>query len=405
MAQKELKRYRQGVSKKTRRKKRKEKQPPLNMSDAARLYRVILGHIQDRLPELMVEHQLTLAMLVTGMLRERSGQLKKIARGVQYDHKKESLAERFRRFVRNKHIQVEVEYAPFGQRIVQAVGAGPLVLLIDSSKMGGKCLCLMLSVYYKSRALPLAWVTFKGKKGHSSQQTQLALFEQVKALLPPELPVVLLGDGEFDGSEVIDWFNQQPTWQYVCRTDKSNKVFYQGQWQSLSQLPLQDGEETFLSQVRFTESNNVGPVNILVVWHEAKQEHWFFVTNLQTAAQAQAYYLWRFTIETLFSDLKDRGLHRSTEAHERLDDTRLWHPERLHRLIFAAAIAYFFTIVLGVEAIISRAFEQLVRTDAFYHSLFQLGLIYLDHLLNEYLDFPSLIDLPPPEAFEHVVLC
>jgi hypothetical protein len=397
MAQKELKRYRQGVSKKTRRKKRKEKQPPLNMSDAARLYRVILGHIQDRLPELMVEHQLTLAMLVTGMLRERSGQLKKIARGVQYDHKKESLAERFRRFVRNKHIQVEVEYAPFGQRIVQAVGAGPLVLLIDSSKMGGKCLCLMLSVYYKSRALPLAWVTFKGKKGHSSQQTQLALFEQVKALLPPELPVVLLGDGEFDGSEVIDWFNQQPTWQYVCRTDKSNKVFYQGQWQSLSQLPLQDGEETFLSQVRFTESNNVGPVNILVVWHEAKQEHWFFVTNLQTAAQAQAYYLWRFTIETLFSDLKDRGFH--------LDDTRLWHPERLHRLIFAAAIAYFFTIVLGVEAIISRAFEQLVRTDAFYHSLFQLGLIYLDHLLNEYLDFPSLIDLPPPEAFVHVVLC
>ena len=397
MAQKELKRYRQGVSKKTRRKKRKEKQPPLNMSDAARLYRVILGHIQDRLPELMVEHQLTLAMLVTGMLRERSGQLKKIARGVQYDCKKESLAERFRRFVRNKHIQVEVEYAPFGQRIVQAVGAGPLVLLIDSSKMGGKCLCLMLSVYYKSRALPLAWVTFKGKKGHSSQQTQLALFEQVKALLPPELPVVLLGDGEFDGSEVIDWFNQQPTWQYVCRTDKSNKVFYQGQWQSLSQLPLQDGEETFLSQVRFTESNNVGPVNILVVWHEAKQEHWFFVTNLQTAAQAQAYYLWRFTIETLFSDLKDRGFH--------LDDTRLWHPERLHRLIFAAAIAYFFTIVLGVEAIISRAFEQLVRTDAFYHSLFQLGLIYLDHLLNEYLDFPSLIDLPPPEAFEHVVLC
>ena len=405
MAQNELNRYRKGARKKTRRKKRKEKQPPLNMSDAARLYRVILGHIQDRLPELMVEHQLTLAMLVTGMLRERSGQLKKIARGVQYDHKKESLAERFRRFVRNKHIQVEVEYAPFGQRIVQAVGAGPLVLLIDSSKMGGKCLCLMLSVSYKSRALPLAWVTFKGKKGHSSQQTQLALFEQVKALLPPELPVVLLGDGEFDGSEVIDWFNQQPTWQYVCRTDKSNKVFYQGQWQSLSQLPLQDGEETFLSQVRFTQSNNIGPVNILVVWHQAKQEHWFFVTNFQTAAQAQASYLWRFTIETLFSDLKDRGLHRSTEAHERLDDTRLWHPERLHRLIFAAAIAYFFTIVLGVEAIISRAFEQLVRTDAFYHSLFQLGLIYLDHLLNEYLDFPSLIDLPPPEAFVHVVLC
>ena len=397
MAQNELKRYRKGARKKTRHKKRKDKRSQLNMSDAARLYRVILRHIQDRLPELRGEHQLTLAMMVTGILRARSGQLKKIARGVQYDRKKESLVERFRRFVRNKQIQVEVEYAPFGQRILKAVGQGPLVLLIDSSQLGGKCLCLMLSVSYKSRAVPLAWVTFKGKKGHSAQETQLALFEQVKGLLPPDLPVVLLGDGEFDGSEVVDWFNQQPTWQYVCRTDKSNKVFYQGQWQNLAQLPLRAGEETFLSQVRFTESNNIGPVNILVVWHEAKQCHWFFVTNLQTAEAAQDYYLLRFSIETLFSDLKDRGFH--------LDDTRLWHPERLHRLIFAAAIAYLFTIVLGVEAIISRAFEMLVRTDAFYHSLFQLGLIYLDHLLNECLVFPSLIDLPPPEAFDHVVLC
>jgi hypothetical protein len=76
----------------------------------------------------------------------------------------------------------------------------------------------------------------------------------------------------------------------------------------------------------------------------------------------------------------------------------LWQPERLHRLILAGAIAYFFTTVLGVEAIISGAFKQLVRTDAFYHSLFQLGLIYLDHLLNQCLAFPSLIDLPPPDV-------
>jgi hypothetical protein len=390
MAQNELKRYQQRAKRKARRQKRKEPQPQLNMSDAARLYRVILKHIQDRLPALMTEHQLTLAMLVTGMLRERSGQLHKIARGVQYDHKKESLVDRFRRFVRNEHLQVEVEYAPFGQRILQAVGQGPLVLLIDSSKMGGRCLCLMLSVYYKSRALPLAWVTFKGKKGHSSQETQLALFEQVKALLPADLPVVLLGDGEFDGSEVIDWFNQKTTWHYVCRADKRTKIFYQGQWQTLSQLPLKEREEAFLSQVRFTEGHQIGPVNILVVWHEAKQGHWFFVTNLQTAAEAKAAYILRFTIETLFTDLKDRGLH--------LDDTRLWQPERLHRLILAGAIAYFFTTVLGVEAIISGAFKQLVRTDAFYHSLFQLGLIYLDHLLNQCLAFTSLIDLPPPDV-------
>ena len=56
----------------------------------------------------------------------------------------------------------------------------------------------MLSVYYKSRALPFAWVTFKGTKGHSSQQVQLALFKRVKALLPADALVVILGDGEFE---------------------------------------------------------------------------------------------------------------------------------------------------------------------------------------------------------------
>jgi hypothetical protein len=82
----------------------------------------------------------------------------------------------------------------------------------------------------------------------------------------------------------------------------------------------------------------------------------------------------------------------------------LWQPDRLHRLILAAAIAYFFMVALGVEAIVSGVFRQLVRTDAFYHSLFQLGLFYLNHIFNELLDFPSLTDLPPPHIFEHVVI-
>jgi hypothetical protein len=64
----------------------------------------------------------------------------------------------------------------------------------------------------------------------------------------------------------------------------------------------------------------------------------------------------------------------------------------------------FFTILWGVESIVSGAFRQLVRSDAFYHSLFQLGLIYLDHLLNEYLSFPELLTLPRPDSFEHVVI-
>jgi hypothetical protein len=393
---KTIERQKKQSEKRARRKKRKEKCTKRNMSDASRLYRVIFMHIRKLMPEMLFENQVTLAMMITGILRSRSGQLKKIARAVQYNHNKESLGERFRRFVKNKNIDVKVKYAPFAKRIIKAIGQGPIILMIDSTKMGGRCICLMVSVYYKSRALPFAWLTFKGKKGHSSQETQLELFQSIKELLPPDLSVILLGDGEFDGSELIDWLEKKTTWQYVCRTSKSNFVFYEGQWIALNELSIAPGEETFLTGVLFTQANQVGPVNILVVWNEAKRCHWFFVNNIASATEAKEWYTKRFTTETLFSDIKGRGFN--------LDDTRLWVPERVNRLIFAGSIAYYFTVVLGVESIISRAFCQLVRTDAFYHSLFQLGLIYLDHLLNECLDFPPLFDLPPPDSFEHVVI-
>ena len=366
------------------------------MSDARRLYNVILNHLLHLLPNMLAENRLTLAMMITGLLRGRNGQLKKIARAVSYGHKKESLVERFRRLVRNGQLVCQVEYNPFVQLTLGALSQEKLVLMIDSTKIGGACLCLMVSVYYKSRAVPLAWVVYKGKKGHSSQQTQLNLFKTVQALLPPDRSVILVGDGEFDGSDVISWFETETSWQYVCRTDQTNLVEVHQDWHALNQLSLSPGQDGFLSGVRFTQSHQVGPVNILIVWHAGKKEHWFFVTNFDTQAEAQKWYRKRFTTETLFSDFKGRGFH--------LDKTRLWIPERLNRLVMAAAMAYVFTVMLGVEAIVSGAFRQLVRTDAFYHSLFQLGLIYLDHLLNECLAFPQLLSLPGPDSFEHIVI-
>ena len=64
-------------------------------------------------------------------------------------------------------------------------------------------------------------------------------------------------------------------------------------------------------------------------------------------------------------------------------------------------IVAFFTVFLGVELIHSGQLGQLVRTDDSYYSLFQLGLIYLDHLLNECLEFPT-FKLRPPDSFNYL---
>jgi hypothetical protein len=341
-------------------------------------------------------NRVTLAYLITGLIGSKNVQLRQVANKVVYPDKETSLVERFRRFLQNEKIVVKVEFLPFLELILSALSQSQLVLAIDSTKVGGGCICLMISVVYKSRALPMCWVVFKGRKGHSSAEIQLALVKMLQSLLPAERKVIILGDGEFDGSELVAWFEQQISWAYVCRAANRIKIRAQDEWLALADLDLPEGEETFLTNVLFTQTGQVGPLNILVVWHKKDEEHWFFVTNFSDPKEAKKWYRQRFSIETLFSDVKGRGFN--------LDKTRIFKAERVNRLIFAVAIAYIFTIFLGVNLIMHGPFEKLFRTDRFYHSLFQFGLSHLNHLLKSSLPLPELGSLPPPDSFEHVVL-
>jgi len=307
------------------------------------------------------------------------------------------LEDRFRRFVSNDNIEVTVVFSIFiklmlvGLKTEQA-----LILSLDTSKTGGNCITLMLSLGYKTRAMPLCWITFKGRKGHSPENIQLALLKTAKTFIPVERMVILLGDGEFDGCQVVTWLDEQENWQYVCRTAKDILIEYQQQWVALQDIPLKDRQETFFFQVRFTKTNQVGPVNIMAAWVSKDQAHWFFVTNMPTLKEAKYWYRQRFKIETLFSDIKGRGF--------KMDKCRLKNPARVNRLLMAVAIAYIFVIFWGVDAIVSGAFKQMLRTDRFDHSLFTLGFKHIHRLLKKCLPIPPLRCLPSPSSFEHFVL-
>ena len=140
------------------------------MSDADRLEEVVALSLFQLLPLMPPDNRTTLIYLVVGLILGRDVQLAKIAEQVNYEYKESSLEDRFRRFVANHNVAVSVTFSIFIKLMLRGLdGSQPLVLSIDSSKTGGACLTLLVSVTYKTRALPLCWVTFKGKKGHSPQ--------------------------------------------------------------------------------------------------------------------------------------------------------------------------------------------------------------------------------------------
>ena len=77
-----------------------------------------------------------------------------------------------------------------------------IVLIMDGSSVGRGCRTLMLSVVYKKRALPIAWLVAEGSRGHFSEIDHITLIEQAFDLLPEGADVMFLGDGEFDGIQL-----------------------------------------------------------------------------------------------------------------------------------------------------------------------------------------------------------
>jgi hypothetical protein len=258
-----------------------------------------------------------------------------------------------------------------------------LVVSLDGSEVGRGCLTLMVSLIYQRRAIPLVWLVVARPKGHLSAQAHISLLVRLQALLPAEADVIVLGDGEFDSIELQRYLHQQG-WHYVCRTAKDTWVSCESEWLQLDDWALPDlclG----LEQVAFTEQA-YGPVTVVVWWDQAYQAPIFLVSNLTLTDEICYWYRKRMRIETFFSDQKSRGfqLHKSHVAD----------PARLARILIAACLAYLWIIYLGAFALQHGYVALIHRSDRCDLSLFQLGLAFLDHCLNERWPIPLDLKLP-----------
>jgi hypothetical protein len=279
-------------------------------------------------------------------------------------------------------------FLPFAQALLQSLAHLPLVLVIDGSTVGRGCVALVISVVYRGRALPVAWLVAAGRKGHFAEEMHIALVEQVQALMPREATVIFLGDGEFDGPGLQACLSDIG-WSYVCRTARNIQIQSEGEWLTLGEVYLERGQMVSLPEVTMT-GQGYGPVMVLAWWARGQAEPLYLVTNLEVAAEACWWYRKRFTIETFFSDQKSRGfqVHRS----------HLAAPARLMRLLLAACLAYLWVIYLGVLAHRDGWMRALHRTARCDLSLFQLGLVLLEHHLNEGLPIPVAFHPPDLES-------
>lgn len=366
------------------------------MSDNLKRYRAICNGLKQFFPEQLTprqwQHFRVMSALINGIVGSRHSHLPKLADKFPSQAHRESRIKRFARWLQNDEVTQVSYFAPFAQALLAGLAAQPLVLVIDGSNVGRGCQCLMVSVVYGNRALPLGWIVFEGNKGHSSQARHLELLRQVQPLIPADANVILLGDGEFDGVEVLEQLELWK-WGYVCRTAQNAILYEDGERFSYSDWGAQPGACLHLPAVCFTEAQ-FGPLMALAWWRKNCDEPLYLVTNLELAEEACAFYQKRFLIETFFSDQKSRGFH--------LHKSHLHHPRRLARLLIAACLAYIWMIYLGVQACDDTIRRRIHRADRSDLSLFQLGITLLEHWLTQGHSLDVAFTVPPPPLFNSV---
>ncbi len=353
------------------------------MSDTYRRYRAIKRSLMQFFPPLTGHregHLNTLVALICGLAGSRRAHLSAIAdHAPAHGADQESVITRFRRWLKHDGHTVDGWFLPVAEALLANLAQQPLVLVMDGSVVGRGCVALMLSVVYHGRALPLAWVVVKGKKGHFPQQTHCALLAQIQDLIPAGAEVTVLGDGEFDGT-AFQAALRTLKWQYVCRTAPNLLMRVYGQQRTIGAMAPERGEVLAVRPAWMT-AEQYGPVSILAVWEAAYEEPLYLVTNMVDLEAALALYRKRAHVETFFSDQKSRGFH--------LHKSHLSDPARLTRLLIAACLAYLWVVYLGVCALRDGWLKRLHRSDRCDLSLFQLGLRLLARCLKDQLPLPE----------------
>ena len=358
------------------------------MTDSYRVYTKVKKMLKQMMKLDNQGQVVTLAMMISGIVMSRNAQLSAMSSEIPSATKEKSIEMRMRRWVKDD-IDVEAVYLPFARQILEALAHLPLVLVMDGSQAGRGCMVLMVGVLYQKRALPIAWLVYKGKKGHATGERHIQALEKVIPLLPTGSQVVLLGDAEYDTTEMIAWIEKNTAWQYVLRTSPQIYVQSGQRNQPIRDYPLEKGKMFHLHEVGFTKTGEV-TLNVISWWASRYEEPIFLVTNVHNAYQACRYYRRRFRIETFFSDQKSRGFN--------IHKSHLAAPPRLSRMLIAACLAYIWMICQGLQVIASNSTALIDRNERIDKSLFRLGLDWIKYALKHRLDFQPLFRFHPLET-------
>ena len=244
-----------------------------------------------------------------------------------------------RRLLKNPLLRAPTVMEPFARA---ARNGQPVLLSLDQTDLGNRLAVLVVALRTGDRALPLAWLAEVGP-ANIGFEGQRQVLEQGLAWLPAGVKGWLLADRFYPSAALFAWLDAGG-WGYRLRL-KGNVLADTGHGDETTTGGLAQGAaERYLAEVRLFAQGGMTNLGIL---HEAGHPApWIIAMACAPCRAAVLDYTARWAIEPMFAAFKGRGFA--------LEDSPLWHADRLERLVLIMALAMHGCVRVGQDDVQNR---------------------------------------------------
>lgn len=306
------------------------------MSGIRRIADGLVGEFKRVLPRQRKTQRDNLALLTATMLEERSANLMDLAAALPREADRTDMRYQWiSRVLSNGLIKPDEVMEPFGREVLNRMSAagGPIVLIMDQSKLSDRHQVLMLALRHGERALPLAW-RVEATEGPIGFEVQKELLEAVAPWLPEGAKVCLMADRFYGTADLIS-LCQGLDWSYRLRLKGNLVVDDHGRKTKTGALA--DDRVFALEGVHLTAKK--ATTNIGIIRDPSHDEPWIIAMSDKPGYIKTLDYSKRWGIEPMFSDFKSRGFG--------VEDTQIQHSDRLARLLLVMALALYCAVSTG----------------------------------------------------------
>ena len=245
-------------------------------------------------------------------------------------------------------LDVSLCFAPLLRWVLVWWRSDKLALAIDPTLKGTDTTAIVISVVYRSCAIPVAWRILRANKPGAWMDPIVELLQTLAPAVPPDMSVIVLCDRGLTSPKLWRQICAQG-WHPYIRYPK-NVTFCTDGGRRLPARAFVSGPDTgwIGTGTAFSKAPAKRRCTLIAVWYAEQDEPWIILTDLLPEPAGLSWYALRFWIEVGFKAVKSAGWQWQR--------TRRTDPARISRHWLVLSVAAMLTLAYGTR--VEDAFDR-----------------------------------------------